>query len=57
MESLESYYTEKESDMIEMKNMGYGFSWVIEPLFNKHKEFLENEGTFLLYHQDRDFTQ
>uniref|UniRef100_A0A6C0ARH1 Uncharacterized protein n=1 Tax=viral metagenome TaxID=1070528 RepID=A0A6C0ARH1_9ZZZZ len=54
LSSLESYYTENESDLIELKKMKYGFSWVTPKLYKKHKEFLEGEGTFLLYHLDRE---
>jgi hypothetical protein len=48
--SLEYFITDDENDLHVLKQNGYGFSWVFPVLFNKYRDFLINEGTFLLYH-------
>ena len=51
--SLESYMTDDEKMLDKLKEYKYGFSFIIPKLFNKHKKYLLNEGSFLLYHLDR----
>jgi len=51
--SLESYNGDNIEDLIKLKSNNYGFSFIIPKLFLKHREFLMNEGSFLLYHLDR----
>jgi hypothetical protein len=53
-QSLESYFTQDIKMLEYLKEKNYGFSWISPKLFNFHKEYLLNEGTFLLYHLDRN---
>ena len=52
--SLEEYNTDDISNLIILKNYKFGFSWMTLTLFNKFKQFLIDEGTFMIYHLDRD---
>ena len=52
--SLESYNTTDINNLKILKSLNYGFSFLTKPLYNNHIDFLKNEGTFLLYHVDRD---
>jgi hypothetical protein len=51
--SLESYNTTDINNLKILKSLNYGFSFLTEPLYYNHIDFLKNEGTFLLYHLDR----
>jgi len=51
--SLESYSTANMSDLIQLKKIDYGFSWVTKRFMNSASDFLINEGSFLIYHLDR----
>ncbi len=48
--SLEYFITNDVKDLECLKKYNYGFSWVFPVLFNTYKDFLLNEGTFILYH-------
>jgi hypothetical protein len=51
--SLESYKDDDINNLEKLKQKSYTFSWVIPALFNKHKEYLIENGSYLLYHLDR----
>jgi hypothetical protein len=51
--SLESYNKFNQENLNILKKNNYGFSWISPKLFNSHKNYLINEGSFLLYHLDR----
>jgi hypothetical protein len=52
--SLESYHTQDEKMLDVLKENKYGFSWATPKLFHANKEYFLKEGTFLLYHLDRN---
>ena len=53
--SLESYKDPDNNinNLEILKKHSYTFSWIVPGLFNKHKEYLIKNGSFLLYHIDR----
>lgn len=51
--SLESYKDKNINNLEILKKHSYTFSWIVPELFNKHKEYLIKNGSFLLYHLDR----
>lgn len=51
--SLEMYKESNINNLEILKKHSYTFSWIIPWLFNKHKEYLMENGSFLLYHKDR----
>lgn len=51
--SLESYNTKNIENLEKLKSINYGFSYITKKLYDNNKEFLKNEGSFLLYHLDR----
>lgn len=51
--SLESYNTTNIDNLNILKSINYGFSFIIPHFYNNNKDFLRNEGSFLLYHLDR----
>lgn len=51
--SLETYNTNNQEDLIKLKTIGYGFSFINPQLWLAHSNFLIQEGTFLIYHLDR----
>lgn len=53
--SLEGFNTNNVEDLNILKKNHYGFSFVIPWFFYNYKDYLMNEGTFLLYHFDRYF--
>lgn len=55
--SLESYNTYYIKDLDILKSNYYGFSYIVNKFYENHKKFLTNEGSFLLYHLDRQYVQ
>jgi hypothetical protein len=51
--SLESYRDNNINNLEILKKHSYTFSWIDHRLFNKHKDYLTKNGSFLLYHLDR----
>lgn len=51
--SLESLYTDDIDVLKLLQYNRYSFSWSTPSLFDRHRDFLLNMGTFLLYHTDR----
>lgn len=51
--SLESYNTLDIDNLHKLQSNKYGFSFITKQLYDNHKEFLQQEGCFLLYHLDR----
>ena len=52
--SLESYNDNNINNLQILKTHSYTFSWIVPKLFNKHKEYVIKNGSFLLYHLDRN---
>jgi hypothetical protein len=51
--SLEAYHPPEIESLHKLKAINYGFSYITKPLYDKYKDFLIKEGSFLLYHLDR----
>ena len=51
--SLENFYTENIETLDKLRENKYGFSWISAKLYLKHKKYLNQHGTFILYHCDR----
>ena len=51
--SLESYKDKNINNLKILKKHSYTFSWIVPDLFREHKEYLMENGSFLLYHMDR----
>jgi hypothetical protein len=51
--SLENFSSSDLNQLQKLKSVHYGFSYIVPALYKKHREFLNNEGSFLLYHLDR----
>ena len=51
--SLESYNTNNKNHLKLLEENKYGFSFVVPKFYNNHKEFLNKQKCFLLYHLDR----
>ena len=51
--SLENFYTENVKTLEKLRENKYGFSWISAKLYLKHKKYLNQQGTFILYHCDR----
>jgi len=52
--SLECYNTLDVHNLEILKSHSYGFSYITPNLYNNHVNLLKNEGSFLLYHLDRN---
>ncbi len=50
--SLESYNTTNLDNLHILKSLNYGFSYITKRLYN-NKDFLNDEGSFLLYYLNR----
>lgn len=51
--SLESFYTDSIEKLNALVSYKYGFSYITTKFYKNNKEFLINQGSFLLYHLDR----
>ena len=52
--SLENFETDDIKDLDILKNnLDYTFSWVNPSLYQKHKEYLIKNGSFIIFHLDR----
>lgn len=51
--SLEMYLTTDNTNLELLKKNNYGFSYLTNKFYYQHRFFLENEGSFLIYHLDR----
>lgn len=49
---LELYNDEDENNLKILKQHDYTFSWITPRLFKMHKEYLTNNGSFMLFHID-----
>ena len=52
--SLELYNTTDIEDLKKLEDIKYSFSWVTDKFFNNNKDYLLQQGSFLLYHIDRN---
>lgn len=51
--SLELYYTKDINELIKLKENNYSFAWLNFTIFNNYKEYLINNGMFMIFHLDR----
>lgn len=51
--SLENYCHNSDHNLSVLQEQHYGFSWANACFYNKKKEFLKRQGTFLIFHLDR----
>lgn len=51
--SLECFYPDDKNELIKLENLNYGFSYIREQLYLKHKNFLDKKGSLIIYHLDR----
>lgn len=52
--SLEIFNTTNMDSIKYLQNNKYGFSFVFHKFFKTNEEYLTNEGTFIIFHLDRD---
>jgi hypothetical protein len=52
--SLELYNTTNIEDLKKLEDIKYSFSWATRNFFYNNMDYLLQQGTFLLYHIDRD---